>query len=406
MRILHVIHSIDPTGGGPIEGVRQLAAAQSLLGCHSEVLSLDPPNTPHADDLAFPHYGVGPGRGTYAWSPRLVPWLKSHRQQYDIVVVNGLWQFHGLAVRTALHGSGIPYCVFPHGMLDPWFKERYPLKHLKKMLYWPWAEYRVLRDADAVLFTTEEERVLARESFAPYRCNEIVVHHGTAGPQGDPEGQRALFQERFPETAGKRLLLFLGRVHEKKGCDLLIDAFSRSLARMTETPFHLVMAGPSDNEFGRHLRKLAHRLGIADRITWTGMLSGDLKWGAFHAAEVFGLPSHQENFGIAVAEALACALPVLISKKVNIWREIEEDRAGMVDTDNVHGATRLLEGWARLSDRECETARHRARECFLSRFEINKAAVKLRDVLETVVARRKGKGVTEYLLPMPQEKSE
>ena len=391
MKILHVIHSIDPSGGGPIEGVRQLAAALSRLGCDSEILSLDPPDAPHAAGVSIPHHGLGPGKGTYGWSPRLVPWLKAHRLQYDVVIVNGLWQFHGLAVRRALFGSGTPYCTFPHGMLDPWFNERYPLKHLKKMLYWPWAEYRIMRDADAVLFTTEEERLLARQSFSPYCCREHVVCHGTEGPQGNSERQRDLFSAKFPETVGKRLFLFLGRVHEKKGCDLLIQAFSRSLPDSAGQAFHLVMAGPSDNEFGRHLRELALQFGVADRITWTGMLAGDLKWGAFHCAEAFVLPSHQENFGIAVAEALACGLPVLISNKVNIWREIEEDRAGFVGTDDLSGTIRLLERWFRLDARERKAVGSQARRCFLNRFEIGKAAAKVTEVLEGVVRARKQK---------------
>ena len=88
-------------------------------------------------------------------------------------------------------------------MLDPWFNRTYPLKHLKKLLYWPWAEYRVLRDAKAVLFTSEEERRLARKSFAPYRCNEVVVNYGTAAPEIDLPGAREEFLNAFPRAARK-----------------------------------------------------------------------------------------------------------------------------------------------------------------------------------------------------------
>ncbi len=333
---------------------------------------------------------MGPGRyGVYSYSPRLIPWLKEHAQKYDVVVVNGLWQFQGFAAWCALRRKDSPpYCVFTHGMLDPWFKRQYPLKHLKKWLYWPWGEYRVLRDAHAVLFTTEEERILAKESFWLYRCREKVVNHGTQGPEGDPIKQRALFLETFPELRGKRAILFLGRIHVKKGCDTLIEAFHALVAKVGGSDLHLVMAGPADNDFGRRLKSDCERLGLASRVTWTGMVSGDLKWGAFHAAEAFILPSHQENFGISVAESMACGLPVLISNKVNIWREIEQDRAGIVERDDPSGTARLLERWLALSETERSAMRAAAKESFTQRFEIMTAAKKLLEALEEVTRMR------------------
>lgn len=377
---------MNPIGGGPVEGVKQLVAAEVGLGCHSEVLSLDDPDDPWVSDFPLPLYLAGPARLRYGWSPNLIPWLKAHHRDYDVVVVNGLWQFTGLAVRHVLRRSETPYCVFTHGMLDPWFKQRYPLKHLKKWLYWPWAEYRILRDAAAVLFTTEEERLQARRSFWLYRCREMVVNYGTVRPEGDAEAQRALFFEAFPELLNKQILLYLGRIHEKKGCDLLIEAFSQHLLETPTRPsLHLVMAGPGDNDFRRKVEGIAERLDIASRITWTGMLTGDLKWGAFHAAEAFVLTSHQENFGIAVAEALACGVPVLISDKVNIWREIKQDNAGLIEADDLPGTRNLLRQWGILSQSERRTMRDNAKACFENRFEVRRGAESLRDVLASCV---------------------
>jgi glycosyltransferase involved in cell wall biosynthesis len=282
-----------------------------------------------------------------------------------------------MGVWRALRGSPTPYFVFTHGMLDPWFKQTYPLKHLKKWLYWPWGDYRVLRDATAVLFTCEEERRLARQSFWLYKCDECVVNYGTAGPEGDAVAQKRLFLEKFPRLAGKRCLLFLGRVHVKKGPDLLLHALGTLLR---EAPpeltrdIHLIMAGPNDHAYGKAMAALAKKLGLEDRITWTGMVTGDLKWGAFYAADAFILPSHQENFGIAVAEALACGAPVLISNKVNIWREIQLHRAGLVETDTLEGTLLLLQRWLRLSPEELATMRASASECFLQRFHVNQTA--------------------------------
>lgn len=392
MRILHVIHSADPVGGGPIEAVKQFTAVHRSEGHSVEVATLDPSSAPWiAESSLSPVHALGTSSSSYGYTPKLIPWLRKRQRDFDIVVSHGLWQFNGLAVRRALRGTATPYCVFPHGMLDPWFKRRYPLKHLKKWCYWLGAEYRVLRDADAVLFTCEEERQMARQSFALYRCREVVASFGTARPLGAPERQRALFFEKFPQLSGQRLLLFLGRIHEKKGCRELLEAFERTLAQGTNggAPFHLVMAGPADSAYGRELQEATARRGDGSGVTWTGMLGGDLKWGAFHASEAFVLPSHQENFGIAVAEALACGVPVLISSKVNIWREIEQDRAGLIENDDLEGTMRLLQRWIGLDAGARKAMQQAARNCFASRFEMERAARDLLGVFERIVEKKK-----------------
>ena len=190
LRILHCISSVNPAAGGPIEGLKQLAAANKRLGRQVEVVSLDAPEDPWVRDSPVPCHAMGPGHiGNYKYSPRLVPWLKANAHRYDMVIVNGIWQYHAFAAWQALHDSPTPYFVFTHGMLDPWFKREYPLKHLKKWLFWPWSEYRLLRDAAAVLFTCEDERQLARKSFWLYRCDEFVVSYGTSAPPSNIDQQ-------------------------------------------------------------------------------------------------------------------------------------------------------------------------------------------------------------------------
>jgi glycosyltransferase involved in cell wall biosynthesis len=384
VKILHVINSVNPAGGGPIEGVRQLSAINRSFGHTVEVASLDAPERAFVKALGFPVHAIGPGLGKYSYCSRLAPWLRANVRNYDIVIINGIWQYQSFAVWRVLHGGDLPYVVFTHGMLDPWFRYRYPLKHLKKLLYWPWGEYRVLRDASAVLFTTEEERMLARQSFGLYRCNEAVVNYGTAGPKGDPQAELETFYEKFPGLRRKRLAIFLGRLHEKKGCDLLIEAFARVLAAGAD--WHLLMCGPDQVGWQAKLIEMAQRLRVADRITWAGMVGGELKWGALRAAEIFVLPSHQENFGIAVAEALACGTPALISNKVNIWREVQGGGAGIVGEDNLEGTCAMLKTWLELSGEERAESRRRARECFLREFEITNASRTLVRTLSNIVA--------------------
>jgi glycosyltransferase involved in cell wall biosynthesis len=382
VNILHVIGSVNPARGGPVEGIKQLGNTLISQGHRVEVASLDHPGAPYLNLCGLPVHALGPSKLGYAFSPRFVPWLRENRNRYDAVIVNGIWQFHSFASWRVLRNSSTPYVLFTHGMLDPWFKRRYPLKHIKKWMYWPWAEYRVLRDAQAVLFTCEEERVLARQSFWLYQCREIVVGYGTARPTGDPQIEVNEFFGRYPELRGKKLAVFMGRIHPKKGCDLLIDAFAKVLAEHSE--WHLVVAGPDQLGWQKKLQDRAEQLGIASRVTWTGMISGAKKWGALHAAEVFVLPSHQENFGIVVAEALAAGTPTLISDKVNIWREIEADGAGIVCEDTLLGTCQLLRAYLDLREAKRLSMRHGARQCFEQRFEIKRAAGSLHAVLAGV----------------------
>jgi glycosyltransferase involved in cell wall biosynthesis len=249
-------------------------------------------------------------------------------------------------------------------------------------MYWPWAEYRVLRDARAVLFTCEEERVLARKSFWLYHCKEVVVNFGTAHPTGNPEHEVNELFGRYPELRGKKLALFMGRIHPKKGCDLVIDAFAEVLAEHSE--WHLMMAGPDQLGWQKKLQERAERLGVSSRITWAGMIGGATKWGALRAAEIFVLPSHQENFGLVLAEALAVGTPALISYKVNIWREIQKDGAGIVFQDTFEGACDLFRSYLGLSDEKKLAMRELARQCFERRFEIRKAASNLHQALAGV----------------------
>lgn len=384
-RILHSIRSVNPVGGGPIEGLKQLSAVNQAKGHSVEVVSVDDPDDEWVRACPVKCHALGPAWLKYGYSSRFVPWLRENRHRYDVVIVNGMWQYSTFGVWRALHRTPTPYLVFTHGMLDPWFKQEYPLKHLKKWCYWPWADYRVLRDATAVLFTCEEERRLARKSFWLYRCDEFVANYGTAAPPGDSDRQTRVFLERFPQLEGKRCLLFLGRVHVKKGPDLLLRALAevlKSRPPSTVADIRLVMAGPNDDDFGREMATLAQKLGLADRVVWTGMLTGDMKWGAFRVAEAFVLPSHQENFGIAVAEALACRVPVLISSQVNIWREISQDRAGYVSTDDLPGTIQLLERWLETPADEWSEMRGRAEACFNRRFHVESAARALVRALE------------------------
>lgn len=385
MKLLHVVSSVDRHFGGPIEGVLQRGLRLREMGHEIEVASSDDPGASFVNAFPLPVHALGPPRrGGYYYAASLRPWLRTHAGNFDAVIVNGLWQYHSLAAWQVMRELRRPYVVFTHGMLDPWFNRAYPLKRLKKSLYWPWAEYRVLRDAAAVLFTSEDERLLARQSFWPYQARERVVSYGTRLPPQDAAPLRDAFLGAHPELRGKRVLLFLGRLHAKKGCDLMVDAFAR--VAKEEPSLHLLMAGPDQTGWVSDLKARAETLGLADRITWPGMLAGNAKWGAFYCSEAFMLPSHQENFGISVAEALGCGLPVLISDKVNIWREVLAAQTGFVAEDSEAGTLKNLRAWLALSAEGRAAMSQRTRELFAERFSVEQMATSLIDVVSAVQA--------------------
>jgi len=375
MHTLEVTCSIDPRGGGVIAGLTALAAERANHGHRTTIVSLDSPQAFDPASLPFDWVGLGPGRGKYRYTPRLSPWLTAHARDFDAVTIHGLWQWHSYGAWRTLRRLGVPYLAFTHGMLAPWFRSRYPLKHLKKWLYWPWADYRVLRDAATVCFTSEEERILARSSFSLYQAREEVVGFGISTPPPAHDQQLEDFRTVVPAATGKRVLLFLSRIHEVKGCDLLIRAFARTLAK--DPAWHLVIAGPDQDGLGPGLRQLAEHHGLGGRLSWPGMLTGDAKWGAFRSAEVFCLPSHQECFGVVVAEALACSCPVLISNQVNIWREVEASACGLVEPDTEDGCASLLRNWQQLAPPQVRAMRREASAAFSRHFHISAASANI-----------------------------
>ena len=370
MRILHIIATLDPASGGPSESVRVLMGFTGI-GYAGEAVTLDDPRAPYLRELSFPIHAVGPVASTYGFSIKMYRWLKQNVHRFDGMVVNGLWNFCGLAALLAVKGKK-PYMVFSHGMLDPYFKKTFPLKHAKKWVYWLLVEYWVLRGAYRLLFTTPEEAELARQSFWLHRWNGYVVPYGASRPPACSSELTDAFYSHLPTVRGRRFMLYLGRIHRKKGCDLLIRAFCQFADR--DPGLDLVMAGPDQQGWSDELKRITAEAGLEQRVHWPGMIRGQAKWGAFYDCEVFVLPSHQENFGIAVAEALSCEKPVLLSDQVNIAGQIARDGCGLVQPDTQAGTDALLSGWLAMPQARREAMADQALVTFRERYDMEQNA--------------------------------
>ncbi len=380
MKILHVIAGTDPESGGPIEALLRISEVSLQDGHQVAVASLEDAGEITARKFPFPIIALGHGTRPYRFNPRLTQWLNRNSTQYDVVVLHGLWNYSSLgswrALRKELHPV-LHLLPWDAGSLVP---RRYPLKHLAKQLFWTLAEGRVLRDAKAVLFTCEEERARSRDVFKGHRYKERVVLFGTADPEGNPALQQAAFAAAHPLLRDRQFLLFLSRIHPKKGCDLMIQAFAELLPELPAN-LDLVIAGPDQVGWIPELQSLTKQLGIETRVHWPGMLKDDVKWGAFRSAQALLLPSHQENFGFVVAEAMACSTPVLISNKVNIWREVQSASAGLVEPDTLEGTRSLIRRFNNLSDQQRAQMRQDARAGFLKYFDVRVTA---RDFIQAI----------------------
>lgn len=377
MKILRVILSANPKDGGAVESM--LRSALAMPAHQTEVVSLDDPSASFIAEFPLKLHALGPVAKKYGYTPKLTQWLQAHASEFDAAVIEGVWNHASVEAARQFKKLKIPYVLYTHGMLDPWFRKTYPLKHLAKQVLWLFGQGQALSNAFSVLFTCEEEMKLARGEFWGHRFTERVISFGTTRPPKLSPEMAPAFRAKCPDLADKRYLLFLSRLHPKKGCDVLISAFSKIAAKFPD--IDLVMAGPDQVGDQASLAKLTRDLQIEERVHWPGMLSGDAKWGALYGAHAMTLTSHQENFGIVVAEAMACGSPVLISNKVNIWREVESSGGGLVANDDIEGSAQMLEAFLSKADEQRQAMSAAAIEAFETRFEIGAAVRDLEAVL-------------------------
>jgi glycosyltransferase involved in cell wall biosynthesis len=369
MRILHLIATLDRESGGPAQACLEMARAVAARGHDVAICTTNwasngvepvPTKVPlQQDGIKVTYFPVHFPR---VWKPSLamVPALRRDLPGFDVVHLHSLYMFHDWLGGHLCRRSGVPYIVRPHGMLDPYIRKRHRgRKQLMELLF----QNRVLRHATAIHYTSDVEREISQpfDGGAPARIVPLGVN--LAGFDALPPAER--FHARFPETRNRRVVLFLSRLHFKKGLDLLIPAFARVAA--DDPSLHLVIAGPDDGMLDQ-CKAWARRDGIPDKVTFTGMLRGEDKLSAFAAASLFTLPSYSENFGIAVVEAMAAGLPVVISDQVNIWREVQQGGGALVVRCDEHKLALALSTVlgdpavaADMADKARETVRRRYR---------------------------------------------
>lgn len=349
MRIIHVAPGVSPRFGGPTNLVGLMRCLNNhgvdttLLTTNADSRGrLDVPlNHPVIRDGAphvFHHvWGLG---GRYGFAPSMVRTLRDMIAACDLVHIHWLYNFCCVAAARAALAAGVPFVIQPHGSLDPHLRKK---NRFVKDVYMSTIGRPLLAKAAAVVFDTPEEGRLA--SYNPRRP-EWIMAAGIDAADFAPLPPRGTFRAAFPEVDGP-FLLFLGRLGAQKGLDLLLPAFER-VAR-NRKDLWLVVAGPDYRGYEANVRALADRLEIRHRVLFPGLLTHNMKLAALVDAELFVLSSWAENFGAVVTEALLCGLPVLISDRVNIHRELSAAGAAMVVACSVESVAAGIE--AALADK-------------------------------------------------------
>jgi glycosyltransferase involved in cell wall biosynthesis/SAM-dependent methyltransferase len=331
VRVLHVIPWLSPRYGGPAILVPQASVALAERGHRVEIATTNA-NRPGVLEVetgreiewggaAATFHPLSRPR-SYATSWSMLVDLHRRVSTFDIVHIHYLYRFHGLAAASAARSQGVPYIIQAHGSLDPWHRRQ---KRWAKDLYHAVIEDSIIRGAAAMLCTS------AREERSIRRLGYIIP--GWVIPIGiDANELRASGASDFCETRGidgdAQVVTFLGRISEKKGVPLLVEAFKKTAVAFSRA--HLVVAGPDDEGIGRDLVPMIAKAGLADRVSFVGVVDGPAKRTLLQRSEVFVLASADESFGIAVAEAMAVGCPVVVSPEVAIEDVVRASRAGLV----------------------------------------------------------------------------
>jgi glycosyltransferase involved in cell wall biosynthesis len=331
VRCVHYLSRIRLETGGVVRSVLDFCQVFAALGNPTTLVTGDATDVPaewaSSTGQGIPRLiAINPPRGKFALLHRSdKARLREALADAQVLHLHTPWEPSNLQAAALARQAGVPFVLSAHGMLDDWSMAQ---KAFKKRAYLKLAGSKLLRRAARVHFTAQAELNQARKWLAS--DNGVVLplvmdlspFENLPGPD--------LARQRFaPLRQADTKLLFLSRVHPKKGVDLLIQALAE--LRRRGCTASLLIAGPGEQQYVESLKKLAAELGVGENVQFCGMIRGEEKLSLYQAADLFVLPTSQENFGLVLIEALACRLPVITTQGVDIWKELQS--AGAMITD-------------------------------------------------------------------------
>ena len=378
MRVLHVIPSVAERSGGPATAIVPMCRALKQEGV--EVLLVSTDSGIDHDESVSEYKGIPamffPTQigDSFKYSRPLSSWLSSNIQQFDVAHIHAVFNHSSIAAAHVCRRARVPYVVRPLGTLEPWSMTQ---KSIRKRVFWQVSGKGMLRRAAAVHYTTEAEK-LSTERLLGLNHGKVIALGIDANSAASSTDAR--LEQHFPELTSGPYALVLSRLHPKKGLDVLIDAFLSLVQAQKFAHWRLLIAGDGPADYVLKLKAMA---GSSRQIRFTGWLDGEKKDAVLSGASLLVLPSHQENFGLCVMEALSHSVPVLVSPHVNLAEQIVLANAGWIATVNKDALiSRLAEA---LSDEEERSRRGQAGKQLSQKYSWDTAAKSLVDLYKQVV---------------------
>ncbi len=318
------------------------------------------------------------GKSGWQFSWQMTKALRKDLKKFDLVHIHAIWNYPAAMAAYYCRLFDKPYIISPRGTLYPYTIGK---SSWKKWPYYQMVMKRCITGATIVHYTTEDEAERCHP-FLGLKNSAVIISNGIDISKYNDLPAKENLSERYPILKGKKVVLFLGRIHWIKGLDILSKAYGK-LARQRKD-VHLLIVGFGEEGYEKKVRRWLEEEGVSKQVTFTGMLRGKEKLEVLAGSDLFVLPSYSENFGMAVVEAIACGLPIVISNRVGIYKEVARSKAGMIiETD----AEQLAEAMANLLDDPdtCKEMGENGLKLVKERFCLDKVAERMIDVYKGIL---------------------
>ena len=366
IKLLRIIPTLDKSFGGPSFATIESSIILSQKGISVDIITCDNSNKSFKKLKNIKIINFGPNYfGNYRLNFKIYNWLKKNKDKYDIFIVHGLWTYLSLIARLLIKKK---YFIFTHGQLDPFFSKNF-FKMIKKKIYWFFLEKSNLLQSKKVLVTSNKEIRFLNNTFVNTDGIKYQkIQYGIIKDNFDKKKISLHFYKKFPLLKGKSFYLFLGRYHEKKGCDILIESINILKNEFKDV---ILMCGPLKNS--NHLNNLYNlikKYKLEKKVILSDAIYGDLKWGAINESKAMLLASHGENFGVSLVESLSCGKPVITTNKVGISDDIIKYNAGIISNDDIKSFTRNFKKFINFNTKTKKDMSKNSTKCFNSNFNL------------------------------------